>query len=597
MRVDEGFQQPRFPQEHPYTSDAVLSGLLKRIIPAELRGTFDRELTRLGDVLVEEIRPISPLVQAPTLTQYNEWGQRVDDLRTSEGWRKLEEFAVREGYNAVAYERKYGEHSRAYMFARTMVMTGDCHVIMCPMGMTDGSTRSKSLSFTVLLELFGTDAMKKELLPHFLSHDPKVAYLSGQWMTEKPGGSDVSLTETRATPTERIESDLGDPYILEGFKWFSSAAEGNMSVALARTGEVSQGSRGLSLFVVPLRMNQYPSPLSNGVHMHRLKQKVGTHGVPTAELSLNGTRAWRVGPLNQGVKAITPVLNITRIHSAIHSIGSMQRALSIARSYAAVRSVNSGRTLLKDDALHVSTLADLSVLYRALVHLTFGGVHLLGKTECGTATAEESARLRLLTPTIKGFAAERAASALEECMAALGGQGYMEEVGIGRLIRDAMVEKIWEGTINILALDLSRAVKKEPEAIAHWCQWARKVIAGGSAAFGQDLSAAVGTLAATVEKLPAMFRASVANPSLPRIVMNYFGTASSALYLLEHATWSRTTGERSRDVDAEAFRRWMASGDLTLFESRIADIERDGGSRTAIDQALVYGPGAGKARL
>ncbi|KAH9852504.1 acyl-CoA dehydrogenase NM domain-like protein [Lenzites betulinus] len=589
MRVEEGFQQSPFTLEHPYTSDAVLSGLLNRILPAELQGTFDRELTRLGDVLVQEIRPIGPLVQPPTLTQYNEWGQRVDDLRTSEGWRKLEEFALREGYNAVAYERKYGEYSRTYMFARTMVMTGDCHVIMCPMGMTDGSTR--------ILELFGTDAMKKELLPHFLSHDPKEAYLSGQWMTEKPGGSDVSLTETRATPTERVASDLGEPYILEGFKWFSSAAEGNMSVALARTGEVSQGSRGLSLFVVPLRLKQFPTPLSNGIYMHRLKQKVGTHGVPTAELSLNGTRAWRVGPLNQGVKAITPVLNITRIHSAIHSIGSLQRALSIARSYAEVRSINSGRTLLKDDALHVSTLADLSVLYRALVHLTFGGVHLLGKSECGTATAEESARLRLLTPTIKGFAAERTASALEECMAALGGQGYMEEAGIGRLIRDAMVEKIWEGTINILALDLSRAVKKEPEAIEHWCQWARKVIAGGKAALGNDLSDTIGRLAATVEKLPGFFRASVANPSLPRVVLNYFGTASSALNLLEHAAWARTTGAPSRDVDAEAFRRWMASGDLALFETRIADIERDGAKRAALDQALVYGAGAGKAKL
>lgn len=198
-----------------------------------------------------------------------------------------------------------------------------------------------------------------------------------------------------------MSTDLGPAYLLDGFKWFSSAAEGNLSVALARTGDVASGSASLSLFLVPLRLPSVPTPLSNNIHIHRLKDKVGTHAVPTAELSLNSSRAWLVWPPNQGIKTISPVLNITRIHSAIHSVGSLQRCLSIARSYATVRAVDGGTKLLQNIPLHMENLANISILYRALTHLTFGAISLLGKSECGVATMEEDARLRLLTPQPK----------------------------------------------------------------------------------------------------------------------------------------------------------------------------------------------------
>lgn len=208
-----------------------------------------------------------------------------------------------------------------------------------------------------------------------------------------------------------------------------------MAIALARTGPIKDGSRSLSLFLIPMRMPEIGgprTPLENGIQIHRLKNKFGTLGVPTAELSINQAKAWLVGPPNGGVKAIAAMLNITRIHSAIHSIGNLQRGLAIARSYATVRRVQGGSTLLQDLPLHVAPLAKVSLLYRALTHMTFGAVALLGKSECGIITEEEDARLRLLTPTVKAFTAELVAPALEECMAALGAQGYMEETGIPR---------------------------------------------------------------------------------------------------------------------------------------------------------------------
>lgn len=230
-----------------------------------------------------------------------------------------------------------------------------------------------------------------------------------------------------------LPNDLGPPFLLTGFKWFSSAAEGHLALALARTGPADLGSRGLSAFVVPLRLGPaFPSPLANGVRMHRLKDKVGTRGVPTAELSLSDTRAWLIGRENDGVRTLAALLNITRLQSAAHSTGSLARALAIARAYATVRAVAGGRQLLAENALHVGTLARVALLHRALVHATLGVARLLGRAECDVADAEEAQRLRLLTPVLKGFAAMRAVGGMEDCMAALGGQGYMEETGIGR---------------------------------------------------------------------------------------------------------------------------------------------------------------------
>ncbi|KAI9065647.1 acyl-CoA dehydrogenase NM domain-like protein [Trametes sanguinea] len=593
MRIEEGFQQTPYPTEHPYAADPVLPSVLKRILPENIHRVFEADLVRLGDRLVKEIRPLAPLVHPATFTQYNEYGQRIDRLQTSEGWRKIEEFAIREGYNTVAFKRKQGEYSRTFQFARAMVMTGDCHVIMCPMGVTDSSAR--------LIELYGTDAMQEEILPRLLTRDPCTAYISGQWMTERTGGSDVSLTETYAVPTERLPTDLGDPYILNGFKWFSSAAEGNVTVALARTGPPSTfpawPRAPLSLFLVPIRHGPYLTPLSNGIRMHRLKNKIGTHGVPTAELELSGTRAWLLGPKDAGVRTVTTMLNITRVHSAVHSVGSLARCLAIARGYFAVRAIERGETLLKDVPLHVEVLAGITLLYRALAQVVFGAVGLLAKSECGSASKEEEARLRLLTPAIKGYAALRATEGMEEAMTALGGLGYMEETGIGRLIRDAMVEKIWEGTVTVCALDLIRATIKDHKAVQHYVEWAKNVIAAVPSTLKQQLWKPLDTLSASLSRLPSLFTLTAANVLLTRLTLNHFASLSCALYLLEHATWSFANAETSREEDAEAFRRWVCEGDLVKTEGGIESVRRDGKGRVELNSRLVYGSGDATAKL
>ncbi|CEL62982.1 Putative acyl-CoA dehydrogenase AidB OS=Escherichia coli (strain K12) GN=aidB PE=1 SV=3 [Rhizoctonia solani AG-1 IB] len=425
--------------------------------------------------------------------------------------------------------------------------------------------------------------MKERLLPRLLSRDPQFAYTAGQWMTERAGGSDVSHTETIAHPIDH-NGDMvqnGAPYRLSGVKWFSSATDGQVALALAQV-----LNQGLGLFIVPMPSADIelfsPKACSlsfrprNGINIHRLKNKIGTHALPTAELELQDTIGFLLLDPSQsqgaikpnGVRAIAPVLNITRVHSAATSIGNLAKCLGIARSYARVRRVAGpapGRVrtqvLLADVPLHTATLARIEVLRHALTHFLFGVVQLLGASEVGTATDSERERLRLLTPVLKAFAADRAVGGMEECMAALGGLGYMEETGIGRLIRDSLVEKIWEGTINVLALDMIRAARGG--AIKAFCEWSRAIIAQHP-----------GPSIELVKRLTLLESLNLANcSSHARLALVLVARLASASYLMQHAQWSRL------ELDSVIAHRWIED---ELEGKLVWDADRDW------DKVIVY---------
>lgn len=283
-------------------------------------------------------------------------------------------------------------------------------------------------------------------------------------MTESIGGSDVSLTETFAVPVDQSKDYVaksGDPFILNGAKWFSSACEGDVALALARTAAPGSGSRGLSLFLIKLRK---ADGSFNGIRIHRLKKKVGTKALPTAELEIIDCQAQLVGDLGRGVPIISTVLNITRVHSAMSAIGAARRALQIAKAFARVRKVGGEQgSLLYLNPMHTNGLATLETAFRALLHFEFGVVALLGRNECVPVeqqTTQEKHLLRLFTPVVKAFSANLVSKMMPNCMEALGGQGYMTENELGRLMMDAVVENIWEGTAETLALDIVRVIKQ-----------------------------------------------------------------------------------------------------------------------------------------
>ncbi|KAF8272240.1 acyl-CoA dehydrogenase/oxidase [Lactarius quietus] len=579
MRIEEGFQQTPVSDEEPYATDPVLPALLNRLFPKR----FVRSVSHNGLMLDRAaIRPIGELAALPSLTQYDQWGRRVDILRTSEGWRRLKAICQEEGIVAIPYERKHGEYSRINAFAKLLLMAGDNQVIYCPLGMSDGCAR--------VIELYGTKDMKANVYPRLVSRDPAIAFTAGQWMTERPGGSDVSQTETKAKSSRSSAHSLGETYTLDGFKWFSSATDCDVSVALARTGTQEQGSRGLSLFLVPLRLPLFhgpASPISNNIYVHRLKDKLGTRAVPTAELSLEGAEAYLIGIPGAGVKHIVPVLGITCIHSAVSSIGALRRGLAIARSYASVRRIEGGRRYLSESPLHVAELAKISLTYRALAHMTFGVAHLLGKSECGTATADDELRLRLLTPVVKGFSAEKAVVALEECMASLGGQGYMEENVIPRLIRDTLVEKIWEGTITVMALDVRRSAQNVG-AVDAYMKWARALLSSVPETLRKDIKAPLSNLLAAIEELPSAYK----NPApdlVPRPAFYLLSQVTVSLYLLEHAIWSHTNATTQSAIDTEAFSRWVEDFGLAVSREEVRKALKAGLNRSKIDTGLVYG--------
>jgi len=315
-------------------------------------------------------------------------------------------------------------------------------------------------------------------------------------MTERPGGSDVRNTETRAifVPDQpgAVSSAASDgsplgPWAIRGFKWFSSATDANMSVMLAKTGS----SDNISAFFAPTRrtvsaavMSSSPEDLTlkpatelNGIQIQRLKNKLGTKALPTAELVLDGLRAHMIGAEGQGTKEISTVLNITRVHNAVTAVGLHGRGLAISRAFARVRRTSG--SLLMDVPVHVKGLAQQHVDYRANMLLVYFNVALLGFVEYSETSqplgpappsrlvpaslSDASQLLRVLTPTLKALTALSSIHGLRHCMESLGGVGYLEnedpELNIARLYRDANVLSIWEGTTDVMASDLVRVIK------------------------------------------------------------------------------------------------------------------------------------------
>jgi alkylation response protein AidB-like acyl-CoA dehydrogenase len=252
---------------------------------------------------------------------------------------------------------------------------------------------------------------------------------------------------------------------LHGTKWFTSATTADCALALARPEGAPDGSRGLGLFLVELvdpRSGQ--TQLGSTILVNRLKDKLGTRALPTAELTLAGAYATPVGDVEGGLKKIAAMLNVTRMHNAISSAAGMRRGVELAVAYARVRNAF-GRPLI-DLPLHRATLADLAVEAEAAFALAVRGMELLGRVEHGEASEREQRALRALVPTIKLLTAKDAVAHASEVVEAFGGAGYVEDTGIPRLLRDAQVLPIWEGTTNVLSLDLLRAESREEAVTA-----------------------------------------------------------------------------------------------------------------------------------
>src|SRR5437763_15088151 len=230
---------PEFVQEQPrlgnqYDDDAMLRSYLRWRLPAKLLAQVEPDLQRLGHRAATDILALGEEAEAspPRHVPYDAWGRRVDRIETSDAWRALDRVSAEEGIVATAYERAHGAHSRPHQFARLHLFHPSSAIYSCPLAMTDGAART-------LERLGGDDPALRAAFERLTSRDPARFWTSGQWMTERTGGSDVSLTSTQARP-------CGDGYALHGVKWFTSATTSQMALTLARIeGDARAGSAGL----------------------------------------------------------------------------------------------------------------------------------------------------------------------------------------------------------------------------------------------------------------------------------------------------------------------------------------------------------------
>ena len=423
-----------------YDADALLREYLARVLPADALAVHEPEYRELGELGGEALyrAMLEDRLNEPVHTQWDAWGQRIDAIEVSPLWRRAHVLASERGLVALAYERPLGDLSRVHQFALNYLVQPSLDVYSCPLAMTDGAARTIIDS--------GNREIIDRAVPRLTSRDPDRAWTSGQWMTERTGGSDVGQSETVA----RVD---GGKWRLYGTKWFTSATTSQMALTLARPDGNGPGGKGLALFYVELRDER--GRLRN-IAINRLKDKLGTRKVPTAELTLDGTPATPVRGLDSGVRHIAPMLNVTRTWNAMGAIWGLRRSVALARDYAGRRRAFGAP--LADKPLHVDTLAAMAAEAEGAFHLAFRSAELLGRIEGGSATADEERLFRLLTPIAKLTTAKQAVAVASETLESFGGAGYVEDTGLPRLLADAQVLPIWEGTTNVLSLDTLRAL-------------------------------------------------------------------------------------------------------------------------------------------
>jgi len=432
-----------------YDDDRPLRSIIARLIPTDARAHVERELRAMGELAGGELYRLSleDRSNEPTLTHWSPWGERIDRIEVTKLWQRGAEIVPALGVVATAYERKLGALSRVHQFALAYLFTPSSDVYTCPLAMSDGAARTLIAS--------GNTALIDRAVPRLTSRDPKSFWTSGQWMTESTGGSDVGKSETVAT------REPDGSYRLWGRKWFTSATTSEMALTLGRPEGGAPGGRGLALFYVETRDEN--GRLRN-IEVNRLKDKLGTRKVPTAELMLHGTPATPVIGLDHGIRNIAPMLNITRTWNTMCSVSSMRRGLALARSYAKKR--HAFGALLSEKPLHLDTLADLAAETEAAAHLAFAVIEILGRLEANEARTHDETLLRLLTPIAKLTTGKQVVAVLSEVLECFGGAGYVEDTGLPVLLRDAQVLPIWEGTTNVLSMDTLRAMGHGPEVVA-----------------------------------------------------------------------------------------------------------------------------------
>ncbi|MFI6644993.1 acyl-CoA dehydrogenase family protein [Streptomyces sp. NPDC050504] len=425
-----------------FAADRVLSEAVERHLAPELLAGARDELSLLGaSAGSAQAQEWGFLANGnpPELRTHDRYGNRIDEVDFHPSWHRLLGKAVAAGLTN-AWGRPGGHVRRAAGFLVWTQVEGGHG---CPLSMTHAAVPA----------LRADPALAAEWEPRLTSqvYEPglrpaaeKPGVLFGMGMTEKQGGSDVRANTTAAVPL-----GAAGEYVLTGHKWFCSAPMSDGFLVLA------QAPGGLTCFLVPRVL---PDGSRNAFAIQRLKDKLGNRSNASSEVEFDGTWARRVGDEGRGVRTIIEMVAATRLDCVLGSAALMRQAVAQAVHHAAHRSAFGG--VLIEKPLMRNVLADLALESEAATVLA---VRLAAA--CDAGTEGERALLRLAVPAAKYWVTKRCTPLAGEALECLGGNGYVEESGMPRLLREAPLNSIWEGSGNVQALDVLRALQREPGAL------------------------------------------------------------------------------------------------------------------------------------
>lgn len=506
-----------------WRADPAFARLLPLYLPANLLPVMLPQLDRLGALAGGELDTLAGTADRnpPQLIHRTRRGEDAQSVDYHPAYREMERLAFGE-FGLAAMSHRPGVFGwpttlpPAAKYALTFLFAQAEFGLLCPLNMTDSLTRT--------LRRFGSPELVERYLPMLLSQDMDVLYQGAMFMTEQGAGSDISATAVTAEPAN------DGTHLLWGDKWFCSNPDAELALVLARRQGGASGLKGVSLFLLPRSL---PDGTPNALRIVRLKEKLGTRSMASGEIRLEGAKAWLIGDPEAGFKQMADMVNSSRLSNAVRAAGMMRRAVTEALFVARNRTAF-GKRLIEMPLMR-RQLAKMVMRAEQARAMVFQTADALRRSDAGEEGA--AALLRILTPLVKFRACRDARQVTGDAMEVRGGCGYIEEWPEARLLRDAHLGSIWEGTSNIIALDVLRAAQREAGFSAISAQIEKLQSEAPLEGFG----AAWGRAAHLLDRAQG-------DPALAR-------SAASALYHLTSAAclaWeSARTGDASRAALAQ----------------------------------------------
>ena len=456
-----------------YSDDAEFNALLSLYLPADLHAHLQPHLLRLGALaggVLDELAH-SADQHPPTLEPRSRTGLDVQRIVKHPAYVEMERLAFGE-FGLAALSHRGGvlgwpapmppaaKYALSYLFVQAEF--GLC----CPLSMTDSLTRT--------LRKFGAPALVEKYFDALTTQNIDALAQGAMFMTEQAGGSDVGATTTRAEPAQGTASGT---YRLHGDKWFCSNPDAALAMVLARIDGAAAGLGGVSLFLLPRVLDD---GTANRFRILRLKNKLGSRSMASGEIRLEGALAYLVGEPGRGFQQMADMVNHSRLSNGMRAAGLMRRACTEALFVARERQAFGKRLI--DMPLMQRQLLKIMLPTEQARCMVFQAAQALQRSDAGGEDAAGAYALtRLLTPLIKFRACRDARKVTGDAMEVRGGCGYIEEWADPRLLRDAHLGSIWEGTSNIVALDVLRAIRRDA-ALPAWQAHVQALLAGSTLA-------------------------------------------------------------------------------------------------------------------